>query len=573
MLGTVLITAPAFAHNLGFTALAVPIDSIVVDGALDDWPASVPSYPLGAVLKGYPSYDGRDPSPDDLTAQFRVAWSPSSHRLYVAVTVRDGQRNLGKGSSNTDAMELYVDGSHGTRSPQQYLMFPGDASYSPFGTSGNPVLNDGDIDAVGGRGAYTDIGDTIVYEWSVQAFAAFPGKPLRLEPDMHLGFDLAVVDKDEEAVGATWLSWSPSGGKVANAGRMGNAVLLSSAAQLEQLARVRGRVEFPDADEGWRGLVVQLRDAEGEARSATVSGPGGAYELLGPAGNVTLEVLEAEPPSLLELTLASGTTTEAVLSVRQRGGTRLPTWPFAFTLGVFALATILALLPLWRRLDRLGGVLVTPAATFRDLARRPEWTAPCALALLSAALASMASVNQYPGTLWGALLGMPGALATALLVVVPLLMFVAYVVLFFATWLAWAFCLWGAAHLSGGRGRFFDMVSAAGYAGVPALLGLCVACLSVTFGWGGDDPCVSHLTGLAMWLGPDSPPGRALARVELFSLWSWGLGAMAAVQVMEIPPRRAIRVTAICWALALALIYGFHVALQAMSAGLSGGMA
>jgi len=570
LLCTGLVASPAPAHNLGFTALAVPVDSIAVDGSLDDWPDGAPAYRLEAVLKGFASYDGTDPAPEDLTAQFRVAWSPRRHRLYVAVTVRDDRRMLGSGSSSTDAMELYLDGSHGTRDPQQYLMFPGDATYSVFAASDNAVLNDGDIDAAGGRGAFAVTGDTIVYEWSLQAFASFPGPALQLEPGMRLGFDVVAADKDDETKGATWLSWSPGGGKVSNPGRMGDLVLLSSAGELERMARVRGRVVLPGGDEGWRGMVVQLQDAEGKARSAAVSGLGGAYELLGPPGQVTLEVVDAEPPTLLELELEPGSTTEAMLSVLQRRGSRLPTWPFVFTLAVFAVATLVALLPLRRRLGLLGGALVTPVATFRHLARDPEWTAPCGLVLLSAALASMASVNQYPGQLWGALLGIPGALATILLAVIPLLMFVAFVVLFFATWIAWAFCLWGVAHLVGARGRFFDLVSATGYAGVPALLGLCVACLSVTFGWGGDDASLSHLTGLALWFRPDSPLGHALARVELFSLWTWGLGAVAVAQVMETPPRRAIRVTAVCWALVFALIYGFHLALQAISAGLAG---
>lgn len=568
-----LVASSASAHNLGFTALAVPVDSILVDGSLDDWPDSAPVYRLEAVYKGSGTYDRDDPTPEDLTALFRVAWSPAANRVFVAVTVRDDRRMLGEGFSGTDAMELYVDGSHGTRNPQQYLMFPGDARYSTLDAPGNPVLSDGDIDAVGGRGAYTEVGDTVVYEWSVQAFAALPGEALRLEPNMHLGFDMAVTDKDAEDRGATWLSWSPTGGKVTNPGRMGNLVLLSSASQLEQMARVRGRVTMPGGEEGWRGMTVRLHDGEGEAQSATISGPGGAYELLAPPGQITLEVVDAEPPTLQELELEPGSTTEAMLSVLERRGSRLPTWPFVFTLTVFTVAAALALLPLRRRLALLGGALVTPVETFRLLARDPEWTAPCALALLSAALTSMASVNQYPGQLWGALLGMPGALATILLVVIPLLMFVAFVVLFFATWLAWAFCLWSAAHLSGGRGRFFDMVSATGYAGVPALLGLCVASLSVTFGWGGDDASLSHLTGLALWFRPDSPLGHVLARVELFSLWSWGLGAVAVAQVMETPSRRALGVTAACWVLVLALIYGFHVALQAISTGLVGGAA
>ena len=222
------LATAATAHNAGFTAFAVPIDDIEVDGSLRDWPDAVPTYRVESVLKGFPSYDGDDPTPTDLTARFRVGWSPDAQRLFVGVEVRDDRVLLGNNPSGTDALELYIDGSHGRQDPQQYLMFPGDATYAIFGTSRNPTLNRGDIDHAGAMGAWATHGDTIVYEWSLQLFQAYPEGRIRLEAGQRVGLDVVAVDKDESGRGATWLSWSPGPGKVTNSRRLGNVVLLWS---------------------------------------------------------------------------------------------------------------------------------------------------------------------------------------------------------------------------------------------------------------------------------------------------------------------------------------------------------
>lgn len=562
-------TSMAAAHNLGFTAMAVPLDSIVVDGDLADWPTHVPVYRIETVLKGYPNYDGSDPEPEDLTATFRIAWSPPLQRLFVAIVVRDDRRELGSGPSSTDAVELYLDGTHGQADPQQYLMFPGDATYAPFGTSKNPTLSDGDIDVAGGRGAWTVVGDTIVYEWSLQVFEAYPDRRAHLEAGRRIGFDVTAVDKDVASKGATWLSWSPGGGKVVAESRLGDIVLVSKARIVADMARIDGRVVLPETDDGWRGLTVRLFDANGKIWGAATSGPGGAFQLLAPPGDVRLEVPDADPPTVVEMTVARGERATAVLPVLRRLGARLPTWPFTTTLGIFGLVSLGALWPLRRRLGLLGGALVAPEATFCRLARQPEWTAPAAMAVLAAALISVASVNQYPGQLWGALMGMPGALSTVLMMGVPLMMFLALVLLQFTTWLAWAGCLWAVGHTAGAGGRFFHIVSIAGYAGIPGLLGLCLAALGVVFGFGGDDPSRSHFTGLALWPLADGASAAVLARLELFTLWSWGLGGLGLACVTGATARRAAAVTAASWALTLVAVYVFHAAVRSISAGLA----
>lgn len=567
LLLVVALTMPATAHKGSFTALAAPIDSITVDGVLDDWPTGLPVYRLESVLKGYPGYDGEDPEPEDLTARFRVAWNEDAQRLYVGIEVRDDRVEMGSTPSGTDAIELYLDGSHGRQDPQQYLMFPGDgATYQIFGTSANPTLNRGDIDLAQGRGAWSTRGDTTVYEWALRPFASYPDTVLPLAARVRFGFDLVAVDKDEAGRGATWMSWSPQGGKVANANRLGDVYLLSSMAMLDNMARVHGRVVHTGTNEGWRGMQVDVRDVEGAGWGSAVTGPGGVFDLWSPAGTVTLEVPESG--DALSRTLTAGDSTHVLISVLHRAGSGLPVWPFAVTLGLFGVVCLGAVWPMRTRLDLIGGALVAPRSTFEHLTRHPEWTAPAALALLSAALGSAAAVNQYPGQLWGALVGLPGALSTILLVAVPVMMFLAFVVLQIAMWMGWALILWLGAKLAGGRGRYFDMVSVTGYAGVATVLGLCVASLTVAF----DPASLGQPTGLGVLQLATGPLGEVLKRVEVFTLWSWVLAGIGVGCLTGLPRSRAAAVTAAGWVVTLALVYGFHATMRSVAEGLSGGM-
>ena len=43
-------------------------------------------------------------------------------------------------------------------------------------------------------------GDLTTYEWAIQAYDRFPGRPTRLIPGKRIGFDVAIVDKDDKVL-------------------------------------------------------------------------------------------------------------------------------------------------------------------------------------------------------------------------------------------------------------------------------------------------------------------------------------------------------------------------------------
>jgi hypothetical protein len=318
-------------------------------------------------------------------------------------------------------------------------------------------------------------------------------------------------------------------------------------------------------------VVVRAEVEKEGAVASAVTGPDGAFHLTVPAGPVTLRALDMEPPPELALTTHVGATLAVELEATRRPGTPLPAWPFLVTLGLFAVSAGGSVVVLGKRVRLLGGIVARPVATFAELARQPEWLGPCGLALAIASLAAMAQIRLLPGELWGALMGMAGGLATSLMLCVPILLFVAYLVAAFGSWLAWAVCLWLLAHLTGTRSRFFHVVGALGYAGVPWLLGACVAALATTWGWQEAGPWVSRVSGLALVADGSTAIHQVLARIELFSLWTWALGTVAAAQVLRTGWRRAAALNGACWILYLGGVWTFFAISHYISAGLAGG--
>ena len=111
---------PSHAHN-GAVAIAVPVEGIVVDGDLSDWPEGMRKYEIdvqeGAILTGE----------DDFVASFMVAFDEKDNALFVAVEIQDdsvipiSQGDIGPYTQ--DGCELYIEINHSEEnvSPIQYF--------------------------------------------------------------------------------------------------------------------------------------------------------------------------------------------------------------------------------------------------------------------------------------------------------------------------------------------------------------------------------------------------------------------------------------------------------------------
>jgi hypothetical protein len=73
-----LLTYNLYAHN-GAMAIAIPVDGIVVDGDLSDWPDDMSEYPIDFRMKGK-----RNKGINDARRVFQIGYNEPENALYIA---------------------------------------------------------------------------------------------------------------------------------------------------------------------------------------------------------------------------------------------------------------------------------------------------------------------------------------------------------------------------------------------------------------------------------------------------------------------------------------------------------
>lgn len=89
LLGFVLLFALSRsieAHN-GAVAIAAPLEGIIIDGDLSDWPEGLKRYSVRLLRTGVSPVDA-----EDYQGAFRVGYNPRENVLYLAVEVETSRR-------------------------------------------------------------------------------------------------------------------------------------------------------------------------------------------------------------------------------------------------------------------------------------------------------------------------------------------------------------------------------------------------------------------------------------------------------------------------------------------------
>ena len=238
------------------TAFASKLSNIVIDGRLDEWPADLPRYPIRNKLLGSSFYNSeKEGRSGDSDAYFIVGFDRERELIYLAVVVRDQRlivhRDGGSGSFapafETDAVEVYVDGTFSDRSipvppdglqaldaskmpALQYIAVPGRVAAYCDSWGANPSLMYAKTREKHTRMKYRRTGELTTYEWAIQAYDHYPDKPTRLFVGKRLGLDVAVVDKDSVLALPSFFLWGSTDGvyKGCNAESLGELVLIDN---------------------------------------------------------------------------------------------------------------------------------------------------------------------------------------------------------------------------------------------------------------------------------------------------------------------------------------------------------
>ena len=220
-----VIPASAGSEKL---ALVYPLQGITIDGDLSDWPEGMIRYPIlhrddGDPLRGTRDFEG----------WFRIGYSQAENALYVAVEVEDDsvvRGELGQGQWNTqDGCEIYLHGHQpDVKAPVQYYIWgPNRGTYGPDSS------DNARVEVRWGDNGYQ-------FEWRVDITGTSSGK-LRLHPDMELGFDISIWERDRDGT-ASWIAWNPGTGKFWNADAIGKLVLVEEDISIARALQLVGQV-------------------------------------------------------------------------------------------------------------------------------------------------------------------------------------------------------------------------------------------------------------------------------------------------------------------------------------------
>jgi signal transduction histidine kinase len=222
-----LVVAPALAHN-GKLAVARPLQGIVVDGDLSDWPTDLRSYRLTNHLTS------AQPDSLDVSASARFAYDPARGLLLIAVDVTDQSIVVRQGAPEDlavlqwfeeDGVEFYVGTDHDGNGLSSQYAIRGDRTQIVDQTgAGTPDI----------AFTHSDRGHT--YEFSLDLRAA--GLLDANSDGLIVPVDVVVVDSDAGDSGRWWLSWGAEAEKHSGATLVGDVLLVNADADADDILRL-----------------------------------------------------------------------------------------------------------------------------------------------------------------------------------------------------------------------------------------------------------------------------------------------------------------------------------------------
>ena len=265
-------TIPVAAHN-GAVAIAVPVEGVVVDGDLSDWPANMVRYPLALAEFALP-LTGKG----DFRGWFRVGYNQADQALYVAVEISDDFL-VRKPLDNTvvqDGCDIHLDVPHreGVEPTAQYHLWG--ASRIGQGLAREERMQ---VEAKWGEKSRQ-------YEWRIGISDS--SAAVHLRPGAVLGFDLTSYDIDEEnALYGTWMAWGKGTEKEHFSDMLGDLLLVGAD---WQPSLIKGQMLWVGLADPAARAKVQLHRADGVGARLTIeTDRRGFFSAEVPAGTYRVE--------------------------------------------------------------------------------------------------------------------------------------------------------------------------------------------------------------------------------------------------------------------------------------------
>ncbi|MFC1606459.1 response regulator [Candidatus Latescibacterota bacterium] len=267
-----MFSTPVHAHN-GSVALAYPIDNILIDGDLSDWPDTIIRQSITR-----PEYGDIPINTADYLGTFMVGYNSGENALYIAVEVVDDSmiNNPKVIDWNTeDRCEIYLEQNHGKQSVMTQISLRSELiSDSTKSTAQNERTT-----------AYNRDKALHRYEWKIE----LPDINLsNMNSGSTIGFDIAICDKDNDG-SFSWMTWGRSTSKSMNNEFLGDIVLLKDT---PALGTAKGRVVNAESDKGLSNTSVILQsNIDPDFWVTLTTDSTGEYSATLPVGNYTTLVM------------------------------------------------------------------------------------------------------------------------------------------------------------------------------------------------------------------------------------------------------------------------------------------
>ncbi|MCP4609871.1 MAG: PAS domain S-box protein [Planctomycetes bacterium] len=266
-----ILPSTAASHN-GAVALAYPIDGIIIDGNLDDWPDDMRRYPITFVEYGDPIKNA-----GDFEGWFRIGYSTSQNALYVAVEVRDEsavqEPSFPSNWQKTDGCNVYINSLHVEK----------DSTVDQFITYGYHRTTRVSKQAVQWEWKRQD--DLYRYEWRLNV-DKIGGNSIGLKAGMTIGWDIAICDKDGDG-SFSWVSWGKGADKRSSKEKCGTVVLTAAG---QSTGWLKGQVTWQNTLPKMAGENVKVSSLESDDLWVrTKTDKNGAYRIELPQGSYEVQ--------------------------------------------------------------------------------------------------------------------------------------------------------------------------------------------------------------------------------------------------------------------------------------------
>ena len=255
-----LLSENVVAHN-GALSLMGPVDTLTIDGNLDDWPADAHETEVGS--------RGPVEGDDDFAVTFRAAYSLFPLRLYLLVEVIDDDfvstSEEGRRRFRQDACEVVIDVNHTPISPGR-----------EYGLYGESTRRAADSQAKETKWEHAQVAIGIqegrrLYEWVFELDAI--DADLQVDEGSVLGLGLAVYDADKGDRRPGRVTWGEGRRKTTLARARGDLLLLAKDSGLGQLT---GHVDWTVTG-SYPPALVRIAPLGSLNRSIVAKASGGSY--------------------------------------------------------------------------------------------------------------------------------------------------------------------------------------------------------------------------------------------------------------------------------------------------------